>query len=182
MTEETARELLETLVPAFTDGNNMDWMRFVAANKRVPTATLYLHLKNEEAVFGVHAKMEGHKVADGKGKEHKVLVEYAPFLKVPRRKAVDKKEGTIEKEASYIAFLEELERRKEVKTESAEAWLERRDAEQKEAAEAAVGVIKVVHTPLLDFMREKKARELRERKKREEERRLKIDSQLVRGR
>lgn len=58
----------------------------VSWREQVPTATLYLHLKNEEAVFGVHAKMEGHKVADGKGKEHKVLVEYAPFLKVPRRK------------------------------------------------------------------------------------------------
>ena len=37
-------------------------------------------------MFGIHAKLEGHRVADDKGKEHKVFVEYAPFLKIPRRK------------------------------------------------------------------------------------------------
>ncbi len=55
----------------------MDWFRLVPASKQVPAATAYMHFKSEDALHAVHAKLDGHKLADAKGKEYKVLAEYA---------------------------------------------------------------------------------------------------------
>ena len=75
----------------------------------MPTTTAYLHFSNEEALFGLFSKLDGHKFIDAKGREYRALIEYAPYQKIPRKKVIDKREGTIEKDADFIAFQEKLE-------------------------------------------------------------------------
>ncbi|EKX41097.1 hypothetical protein GUITHDRAFT_142255 [Guillardia theta CCMP2712] len=190
MTEEEFKELLESITPP--NNKSIDWQRLVPANKRVPTTTAYLHFSNEEALFGLFSKLDGHKFIDAKGREYRALIEYAPYQKIPRKKVIDKREGTIEKDADFIAFQEKLESELNMKVESAEAWLERREQEAQAAkdrlkallsAEGENGVVvhEVVHTPLLDYLREKKERDQRDRsKKRDEERRRKADEERQR--
>ncbi len=44
------------------------------------------------------------------------------YQKIPRKKVIDRREGTIEKDAEFLAFMEELEEQRSFKIESAEAW------------------------------------------------------------
>jgi regulator of nonsense transcripts 3 len=184
ISEEQLKELFESLL-ATNASAGMDWLRLVPASKQVPTATAYLHFKSEEALQAMHTKLDGHKLFDAKGKEFKVLAEYAPYQKIPRKKVIDRREGTIEKDPDYMAFIEEFEQQRSFKIESAEAWLERR--EQEAAAKAAAGTDGTdkaifVSTPLLDYVREKRDRLLREKRDqrvREDERRRKVQTEAL---
>jgi hypothetical protein len=184
ISEEQLKELFESLL-ATNASASLDWLRLVPASKQVPTATAYLHFKSEEALQAMHTKLDGYKLFDAKGKEFKVLAEYAPYQKIPRKKVIDRREGTIEKDPDYMAFIEEFEQQRSFKIESAEAWLERR--EQEAAAKAAAGTDGTdkaifVSTPLLDYVREKRERSLREKRDqrvREDERRRKMQTEAL---
>ena len=102
LTDEQLREVVDGLVPNWSTG--MDWFRLVPASKQVPTSTAYMHFKSEDALQAVHAKIDGHKFLDAKGKEYKVLAEYAPYQKIPRKKVIDRREGTIEADTDFLAF------------------------------------------------------------------------------
>jgi hypothetical protein len=82
ITEEELREVIGGMVPDWDA--SMDWFRLVPASKQV-LATAYMHFKSEDALHAVHAKLDGHKLVDAKGKECKVLAEYAvrPLVWIP---------------------------------------------------------------------------------------------------
>ena len=172
ITEEQLREIIAGMVPNWDAA--MDWFRLVPASKQVPAATAYMHFKSEDALHAVQAKIDGHKLTDAKGKECKVLAEYAvrvprcrrarargralpcpaasrgladrrcsaacercprpvlacllpasrrqAYQKIPRKKVIDRREGTIDKDAEFLAFVEEFEEQRSCKIESAEAW------------------------------------------------------------
>ena len=82
ITEDELREVIGGMVPDWDA--SMDWFRLVPASKQVP-ATAYMHFKSEDALHAVHAKLDGHKLVDAKGKECKVLAEYAvsPLVWIP---------------------------------------------------------------------------------------------------
>jgi hypothetical protein len=44
------------------------------------------------------------------------------YQKIPRKKVIDRRDGTIEKDAEFLAFMEEFEEQRSFKIESAEAW------------------------------------------------------------
>ena len=73
----------------------------------------------------------GNNVPEGM-EEWRARVEYAPYQKTPRGKTHrDKREGTIERDASYVKFVKDLEAQMEgppVAPMSAEQALERREA------------------------------------------------------
>lgn len=117
-------------------------------------------LSGMASLLSAHAKLDGLRFKDSKGAEARLTSELAPHQKVPRKKVIDKKEGTIEKDADFLAFVKRLEEVKETKIESAEVQLEKREAESRRAAEEDgdkdVGL--VAHTPLMDYLREKRDR------------------------
>ncbi|XP_028549203.1 regulator of nonsense transcripts UPF3 isoform X2 [Dendrobium catenatum] len=112
----------------------------------------YIDFKNPEDVFEFAEFFDGHVFVNEKGTQFKVLVEYAPSQCIPKpRTKKDGREGTIFKDPEYLEFLELLTKPTE-NLPSAEIQLERREAERAGAAKEVPIV-----TPLMDFIRKKRA-------------------------
>ena len=101
----------------------------------------------------------GNNVPEGM-EEWRARVEYAPYQKTPRGKTHrDKREGTIERDASYVKFVKDLEAQLEgppVAPMSAEQALERREAAER--ASSGKGDFKV--SALLKYVMDKKKKEM----------------------
>ena len=101
----------------------------------------------------------GNNVPEGM-EEWRARVEYAPYQKTPRGKTHrDKREGTIERDASYVKFVKDLEAQMEgppVAPMSAEQALERREAAER--ASSGKGDFKV--SALLKYVMDKKKKEM----------------------
>ncbi|KAK6777713.1 hypothetical protein RDI58_024431 [Solanum bulbocastanum] len=95
---------------------------------------------------------DGHMFVNEKGTQFKTIVEYAPSQRVPKHwLKKDAREGTILKDPAYMEFLEFLAKPVE-NLPSAEIQLERKEAERAGSAKDAPIV-----TPLMDYVRQKRA-------------------------
>lgn len=113
---------------------------------------LYLDFKQPEDVIEFAEFFDGHVFVNEKGTQFKTIVEYAPSQRVPKQwSKKDGREGTIEKDPEYLQFLEVLAKPVE-NLPSAEIQLERKEAERAGTAKEAPIV-----TPLMDFVRQKRA-------------------------
>ncbi|KAK8950967.1 Regulator of nonsense transcripts UPF3 [Platanthera zijinensis] len=112
----------------------------------------YIDFKSPEDVFEFAEFFDGHVFVNEKGTQFKVLVEYAPSQCIPKPcTKKDGREGTIFKDPEYLEYLELLAKPAE-NLPSAEIQLERREAERAGAAKETPIV-----TPLMDFIRQKRA-------------------------
>ncbi|XP_041014605.1 regulator of nonsense transcripts UPF3-like isoform X2 [Juglans microcarpa x Juglans regia] len=112
----------------------------------------YIDFKKPEDVIEFAEFFDGHLFVSEKGTQFKTIVEYAPSQRVPKQwSKKDGREGTILKDPEYLEFLEYLAKPVE-NLPSAEIQLERREAERGGAAKDALVV-----TPLMDFVRQKRA-------------------------
>lgn len=112
----------------------------------------YIDFKRSEDVIEFAEFFNGHVFVNEKGTQFKVIVEYAPSQRVPKQwSKKDGREGTIEKDPEYLEFLESVSKPVE-NLPSAEIQLERKEAERAGAAKEAPIV-----TPLMDFIRQKRA-------------------------
>lgn len=112
----------------------------------------YIDFKRPDDVIEFAEFFDGHVFVNEKGTQFKTIVEYAPSQRVPKQWAKrDGREGTIYKDPEYLEFLEFIAKPVE-NLPSAEIQLERRDAERAGAAKDAPIV-----TPLMDFVRQKRA-------------------------
>ncbi|XP_068308686.1 regulator of nonsense transcripts UPF3-like isoform X1 [Pyrus communis] len=112
----------------------------------------YIDLKRPEDVFEFAEFFDGHLFVNEKGGQFKVIVEYAPSQRVPEHwSKKDGREGTIFRDPEYLEFLEFIAKPAE-NLPSAELQLERREAERSGAGKDAPIV-----TPLMDFVRQKRA-------------------------
>ncbi|KAK3832104.1 MAG: Smg-4/UPF3 family-domain-containing protein [Linnemannia elongata] len=113
-------------------------------------ARAYIYFKNEKFALEFQKAYHGHTFVDRHGNEGKAHVEFAPFQKIPReQRKADAKQGTIEEDPDYIAFLQSLtadptDAEKEMKLSGTEQLL-------KESA------INPKSTPLLEALRAQKA-------------------------
>ncbi|KAG0299017.1 hypothetical protein BGZ96_000049 [Linnemannia gamsii] len=113
-------------------------------------ARAYIYFKNEKLALEFQKAYHGHTFLDRHGNEGKAHVEFAPFQKIPReQRKADTKQGTIEEDPDYIAFLQSLtadptDAEKEMKLSGTEQLL-------KESA------INPKSTPLLEALRAQKA-------------------------
>ncbi|KAE8022320.1 hypothetical protein FH972_008128 [Carpinus fangiana] len=112
----------------------------------------YIDFKRAEDVFKFAEFFDGHVFVNEKGAQYKIVVEYAPSQRV--RKPFSKKdsrEGTIYKDPDYLEFLKIIAKPVE-NLPSAEIQLERKEAEQAGAAKEPPIV-----TPLMEYVRQKRA-------------------------
>ncbi|KAJ0977253.1 hypothetical protein J5N97_012727 [Dioscorea zingiberensis] len=112
----------------------------------------YIDFTSPEDVVEFAEYFDGHIFVNEKGAQFKVLVEYAPSQRAP--KAWSKKDGreaTILKDPEYLEFLEHLAKPIE-NLPSAEVQLERKEAERAGGVKEALIV-----TPLMDFVRQRRA-------------------------
>ncbi|KAI3675954.1 hypothetical protein L1987_85550 [Smallanthus sonchifolius] len=112
----------------------------------------YIDFKQPEDVIEFAEFFDGHVFVNEKGAQFKTIVEYAPSQRVPKQwSKKDGREGTIDKDPLYLEFLELLAKPVE-NLPSAEIQLERKEAERAGIAKEAPIV-----TPLMDFVRQKRA-------------------------
>ncbi|XP_058090133.1 regulator of nonsense transcripts UPF3-like isoform X2 [Magnolia sinica] len=112
----------------------------------------YIDFQRLEDVVEFAEFFDGHVFVNEKGSQYTTIVEYAPSQRVPKPWAKkDGREGTIFKDPEYLEFLDLLAKPVE-NLPSAEIQLERREAERAGAPKETVVV-----TPLMDFVRQKRA-------------------------
>ncbi|GLT74695.1 hypothetical protein SLA2020_464800 [Shorea laevis] len=145
--------LMEQVDGAFAGRYN--WVSFrpgKTSQKHQSYSRAYIDFKMPEDVLEFAEVFNGHVFVNEKGTQFKTIVEYAPSQLVPKQWSKrDAREGTIFKDPQYLEFLEFLAKPVE-NLPSAEIQLERKEAER-------AGLVKEVPivTPLMDFVRQKRA-------------------------
>ncbi|ORX91373.1 hypothetical protein K493DRAFT_339399 [Basidiobolus meristosporus CBS 931.73] len=158
----------KSIQPYITD-ENIDWKLYVPGkistnkNKENHFSRGYLHFKTIDDVILFHRGYDGHLFVDSKGNESRAVVEFAPFQKIPKEnQKPDPREGTLEEDPDYLAFLETLKEEKENKESNGISD----GTTQLEKLEARLSKESVVplstnstpkSTPLLDYLRAQKA-------------------------
>ncbi|KAI4318525.1 hypothetical protein MLD38_032216 [Melastoma candidum] len=132
-----------------------DWVAFrpgKSSQKHQIYSRAYINFKRPEDVIEFAEFFDGHVFVNEKGSQFKTIVEYAPSQRVPKLTTKkDGREGTLLKDPEYLEFLEILSKPVE-NLPSAEIQLERREAERSGAAKETP-----IITPLMDFVRQKRA-------------------------
>ncbi|XWS62399.1 hypothetical protein CRYUN_Cryun06bG0007500 [Craigia yunnanensis] len=145
--------LVEQVDSAFAGRYN--WLSFrpgKSSQKHQSHSRAYIDFKRPEDVLEFAEFLNGHVFVNEKGAQFKTIVEYAPSQRVPKQwSKKDGREGTIFKDPEYLEFLEFLAKPVE-NLPSAEIQLERREAER-----AGIPKDAPVVTPLMDFVRQKRA-------------------------
>ncbi|KAL8520879.1 hypothetical protein ACS0TY_011437 [Phlomoides rotata] len=131
------------------------WLTFrpgKTSPKHLTYARAYIDFNKPEDVIEFAEFFKGHVFVNEKGTQFRTIVEYAPSQRVPKPwPKKDGREGTILKDPEYLEFLEFLAKPVE-NLPSAEIQLERKEAERAGAPKDAPIV-----TPLMDFVRQKRA-------------------------
>uniref|UniRef100_A0A2M4AKZ9 Putative nonsense-mediated decay protein upf3 n=1 Tax=Anopheles triannulatus TaxID=58253 RepID=A0A2M4AKZ9_9DIPT len=164
MTEEQFREEI-SVEGAFPKHEEFyfvgpDWSLGMGATSRA-----YIKFTNPDDVLLFTHRFDGYTFLDSKGAEFLALVEYAPFQKLPKnrsRSKPDPKCNTIESDPLFIAFKEALE-------------AEEREAQQGRGTQEFSFNLepeeKIVMTPLLEFVAQRKLEKRDERRRKQEEKR-----------
>ncbi|SNX81544.1 uncharacterized protein MEPE_00249 [Melanopsichium pennsylvanicum] len=133
-------------------------------NKQNKHARAYVRFLDPNFLVAFHKAFDGHIFRDSKGKESVAIVEFAPYQKVivapsniggsrGRRVRPDPKQGTIEKDAVYLAFVEQLNSvGDDVKRSEGDLLASLWDPKDKER-EREAAVEKGKSTPLLEHLR-----------------------------
>ncbi|KAJ9174744.1 hypothetical protein P3X46_013353 [Hevea brasiliensis] len=145
--------LMEQIDVAFARRYN--WVSFRPgknSQKHQSYSRAYIDFKRPEDVIEFAEFFNGHLFVNEKGTQFRAIVEYAPSQGVPKQwSKKDGREGTILKDPAYLEFLELISKPAE-NLPSAEIQLERREAERAGATKDAP-----IITPLMDFVRQKRA-------------------------
>ncbi|XP_047322650.1 regulator of nonsense transcripts UPF3-like isoform X2 [Impatiens glandulifera] len=132
-----------------------NWVSFFPGNnslKSQSSSRAYFDFKKPEDVIDFSDFFNGHIFVNEKGTQFKCAVEYAPSQHIPKQwSKQDGREGSIHKDPEFIEFLEFISKPVE-NLPSAEIQLERREAERSGAAKESP-----IITPLMDFIRQKRA-------------------------
>ncbi|WJX26143.1 NMD pathway component [Trifolium repens] len=150
----TEASLLPLIDSAFASRYN--WLSFYPAKisqKHTSYSRAYIDFKKPDDVIEFADFFNGHVFVNEKGTQFKVIVEYAPSQRVPKHHCSKKdgRDGTIYKDPEYLEFLQQLAKPVE-NLPSAEIQLEKREAER-----SGAGKDTPIITPLMDFVRHKRA-------------------------
>ncbi|CAH9130754.1 unnamed protein product [Cuscuta epithymum] len=149
----TQSALFEQIDSRFSGRYN--WSSFrpgKTSQKHQTYSRAYIDFNTPEDVIEFAEFFSGHVFVNEKGSQFKTIVEYAPSQRVPRHSSKkDGREGTILKDPDYLEFLEYLGKPVE-NLPSAEIQLERKEAERAGAPKDAP-----IITPLMDYVRQKRA-------------------------
>ncbi|KAG9306901.1 hypothetical protein G9A89_002570 [Geosiphon pyriformis] len=165
-------KFLESVKP-WANELTTDWYVFYpgrvskSKNKENIFSRAYFHFKTSENVLEFHRGYDNHLFIDSKGVETRAIVEFATFQKLPKdHKKVDPRQGTIDSDLDYLAFVESLKAEENAQTaskeinaasESGATQLERLETKlaaiAANAAAVAAAVRKPKTTPLLEHIR-----------------------------
>ncbi|CAG8484534.1 3183_t:CDS:2 [Paraglomus occultum] len=158
-------ELFKESVKKWANEETTDWFRFhkgrisKSKNKEAIFSRAYFHFKLMEDVLEFHRNYDNHLFVDNRGNETRCVVEFAPYQKLPKeRKKPDPRQGSIETDPDYLAFLELLkaEEIKEPSNDSGFTQLEKLESRLSNITTTAPE--KPKSTPLLDYLRLQKSK------------------------
>lgn len=116
----------------------------------------YIDFKHPEDVIEFYHGFNGHVFVNEKGTQYKASVEYAPFQRVPKLwLKKDPREGSILQDAEYLKFTELIAKPVEY-LPSAEAQLEKKEADRI-LNPGAGAKDSIIVTPLMEYVRQKRA-------------------------
>lgn len=122
---------------------------------------VYINFVNPDDIFNFKERFDNYVFLDSRGHEYPAVVEFASFQKIPKKRGkvrMDPKCGTIETDPLYLEFVESLNKPQEV-DEKPEYTLQLTNENKND-----------VTTPLLEFIKNKRAQRMRIREVRREER------------
>ncbi|CAK9787384.1 hypothetical protein CC85DRAFT_314139 [Cutaneotrichosporon oleaginosum] len=101
------------VVEPFVEGKSL-WRRYVkgragdAFGVHPQHSRAYVLMNDTESLIAFHAGFDGHIFRNKAGVEYQAVIEYAPIEKTPYKAKVkkDAREGTIDDDPDYLAFLE----------------------------------------------------------------------------
>ena len=73
---------------------------------RYGCARAYINFTDTSDILPFRDQYDGTILESEKGVRYRLVVEYAPYQTVPRRRKVDQRAGTLDKDADYQSFLE----------------------------------------------------------------------------
>ena len=76
---------------------------------RYGCARAYINFTDTSDILPFRDQYDGTILESEKGVRYRLVIEYAPYQTVPKRKKVDQRAGTLEKDADYQSFLESYE-------------------------------------------------------------------------
>ncbi|XP_008544707.1 regulator of nonsense transcripts 3A [Microplitis demolitor] len=147
-----------------------DYLHFVKADMSLGQnafSRAYINFIDQQDIFVFREKFDNYVFVDAKGVEYPAVVEFAPFQRLPKKRVGRKKDpkcGTIEADTYYINFLESLKNQEAdaaVPQPKTEYSYQPFDNTQK----------RVTTTPLLEYLKQRKAEKQRVRDEKREERR-----------
>ncbi|XP_041357554.1 regulator of nonsense transcripts 3A-like isoform X2 [Gigantopelta aegis] len=188
----TPEQFLEQVSPL----PNYDFFYFVKADMSLGQwafTRAYINFQQPEDIYIFRDKFDGYIFLDSKGNEYPAIVEFAPFQKVPKKKAKkpDAKKGTIEQDSDYLKFVESLTNPDDEPVSSIDTYLEELEQREKETKGNRVKM----STPLIEFLlkrreekkqailktrEDRKRRELERRRFKEEEKRKRREKEKLR--
>ncbi|KAK9507656.1 hypothetical protein O3M35_007465 [Rhynocoris fuscipes] len=150
-----------------------DYMYFVCGDPSYGLHSFsraYINFMNQEDVFTFTRTFDNYVFLDAKGQEYPAIVEFSPFQRVPkqRSKKKDTLTGTIESDPMYITFRENL------LAEALENSKPGAKTMKQHYFETEISTTEEVNTtPLLEFLKQKRAEKARIRDERREEKKRK---------
>ncbi|KAF9275216.1 hypothetical protein BGZ68_010940 [Mortierella alpina] len=110
--EHVFLDTIKTLVPEQSIDRPTTWVSGKVSKNPVKGNTFaraYIYFKSEKLAADFKRAYHGHLFLDRNGNEGRAYVEFAPFQKIPReQRKPDAKQGTIEEDPDYVAFLQSL--------------------------------------------------------------------------
>ncbi|VUC35157.1 unnamed protein product [Clonostachys rosea] len=157
----TQEEFVTILGPDWeANKGKVDWLSYapgkVSKDPSKPSrpSRAYVHLKRKDDIMGLSEAVQSSTWEDAKGTFTSPAliapptVEFAIYKKIPSNKRrTDARQGTIDQDPQFMAFLENL----------ANTGLANEGVEVDDADEAEKSDIKVTTTPLIEYLKEKKA-------------------------
>lgn len=124
---------------------------------------VYINFVNPEDIYDFKERFDNYVFVDAKGNEYPAVVEFAPFQKIPKKRGkvrMDPKCGSIESDPIYQEFVESLSKPKE------------QDEKPEYTLQLSVSTDNKndITTPLLEYIKNKRAQRMRIREVRREER------------
>lgn len=147
-----------------------DYLYFVKADMSLGQfafSRAYINFIEQQDIFVFREKFDNYVFIDSKGVEYPAVVEFAPFQRLPKKRAGKKKDlkcGTIESDSYFISFLENL-KNQEIDSSVAQSKTEYSYQPSDNTAK------KIMTTPLLEYLKLRKQEKQRLRDEKREERR-----------
>ncbi|XP_012231607.1 regulator of nonsense transcripts 3B isoform X1 [Linepithema humile] len=147
-----------------------DYLYFVKADMSLGQfaySRAYINFVEQQDIFMFREKFDNYVFVDSKGMEYPAVVEFAPFQRLPKKRAGKKKDlkcGTIESDSYYISFLESL-KNQEIDPSVAQSKTEYSYQPPDNT------VKKIMTTPLLEYLKIRKQEKQRLKDEKREERR-----------